>query len=326
MSSDAEVAVEDFESLFHGDPQDIEGRLVALRPRAAAHPDSSLAPRIESQIALVQAMQGHFQQATGTLDAAENLPGAGLPGARIQLLIERGRVSHQARDMDSAFPQFVDAWEFGRQQGLDDQAVNAAHMAAIAARDPDQKVHWNQLALGLAQDSADPKARAWITVLHNNLGQALIAAGKFPDAFLAFETCRQRADFEQNRLVERGARWGIARALRSLGHTDSAIQIQQQLLEEYNRIEASSELPLELVNMGRGLVYEELAELLRENSSAFAAMALENLGVNDWFRDTERNRWNRLLTLQRGGGLFEAAPIAQPLPAPLFCSAACDGQ
>ena len=79
MSPDADVAVEDFESLFHGEPQAIEQRLVALRACAAIHPDKALAPRIESQIALAQAMQKQYSTALDTLDAAEKLPGAALP-------------------------------------------------------------------------------------------------------------------------------------------------------------------------------------------------------------------------------------------------------
>jgi tetratricopeptide (TPR) repeat protein len=312
MSPDADVAVEDFESLFHGEPQAIEQRLVALRARASVHPDKALAPRIESQIALAQAMQKQYSTALDTLDAAEKIPGAALPAAKIQLLIERGRVSHQAFNFAAALPAFIAAWEFGRTHNLDPQAVNAAHMAAIAAIDPAEKVRWNENALELAQTSPDPKASAWITVLYNNLAQSLVAAGRYPAAHEAFETCRQRAATENNSLVERGARWGIARALRGLGQTQTAIQIQQQLLAEYNQLEESALLPQELINFGRGLVFEELAELLWNDSQTFASKALQDLGINEWFRVTEPRRWQRLQQICSG----RADQISQPAPLP----------
>lgn len=300
MSPDADVAVEDFESLFHGEPGAIEQRLVALRTRAAIHPDKALAPRIESQIALAQAMQKQYATALNTLDAAEKLPGAVLPAARIQLLIERGRVSYQAFNFAAALPAFIAAWEFGRIHNLDPQAVNAAHMVAIAATDPAEKVRWNENALALAQTSPDPKASAWLTVLYNNLAQSLVAAARYPAAREAFETCRQRAATENNALVERGARWGIARTLRALGDIQTAIEIQQQLLTEYNQLEESARLPQELINFGRGLVFEELAELLWNDSLTFASKALKDLGINDWFRMTEPRRWQRLQDICSG--------------------------
>lgn len=257
-------------------------------------------------------MQKQYATALNTLDAAEKLPGAHLPAAKIQLLIERGRVSHQAFNFAAALPVFIAAWEFGRLHNLDAHAVNAAHMAAIAAADPAEKVRWNETALALAQSSTDPKAAAWITVLHNNLAQSLVAAERYPAAREAFETCRQRAATEQNSLVERGARWGIARALRALGQTQTAIHIQQLLLAEYNQLENAATLPQELINFGRGLVFEELAELLPDDSPTLASSALQDLGINDWFRVTEPRRWQRLQ--QICSHLAEQLSPPAPLP------------
>lgn len=300
MQPAAEVPVEDFESLFHGDPREIEQRLRALRPRAACHADPTLAPKIEARIALTQAMQGRAAEARRTLEAAELFPGASQPAARIQLLIERGRVLHQSGQKPDACVVFVSAWEFASTHGLDGPAVDAAHMAAITAVEPVAKVRWNRTALELAEASADPKARAWISVLHNNLAQAYIAAAQFTAAHESFQTCRELASAENNSIIERGARWGIARALRSLGRTTEALAMQQQVLSEYNRLEETAALPVELIRMGRGLVHEELAQLLTAEAPAHAARALEDLSSCKWHLDTEyRDRWNTLARLAR---------------------------
>jgi len=152
MQPVAETPVEDFETLFNGQPQDIERRLLALRPKAACHPDITLAPRIEARLALAQAMQGRHEEASHTLALAKN-----------------------------------------------------------------------------------------------------------------------------NSIIERGARWGIARALRALGQTTEALDMQQQVLSEYNQLEETGALPLELIQMGRGLVHEELAQLSTTAGPEHAIRALQDL-------------------------------------------------
>ncbi len=277
MQPVAETPVEDFESLFHGQPQDIERRLLALRAKAACHPDSTLAPRIEARMALAQAMQGRYEEAMRTLDLASLLPGCRQPAAEISLLLERGRVLRQNGGYLESHSLFIKAWDLAQRHALDGCAVDAAHMVALTATEPATRIHWNETALRLAQASPDPKARAWISVLHNNLAQTYIANSQFTAAHDAFTTCRQLAIAENNTLVERGARWGIARALRSLGQTTEALAIQQQVLSEYNQLEETGALPLELIRMGRGLVHEELAHLSTTAGPEHAIRALQDL-------------------------------------------------
>ncbi len=300
MVSPAEIPVERFDELFHGEPAAIEQRFLALRQRALDHADASLAPQIDSQIALALAMQGRTDEAFATLDRAEQRPGAPLPIARARLLLERGRVFQQSRRMSEALPWMIAAYRLSRVSGLDFHAIDAAHMAAIVAENVAEKIHWNQLAIELAESTADEKARSWQGVLSNNIGQAYIAAGQFHDALAAFELCPQQAAERGDSLIGRGARWGIARAFRSLGRVSEALSIQQQLLQEYDAIEGNGSLPAELLGMARGGVFEELAELVPTDSANFAAKAIRDLGVNDWFRDLEPVRWARIQQLATG--------------------------
>ncbi len=300
MHAVPEISVERFDELFQGEPADIEQRLSALRPLALVHPDSSLAPQIDSQIALAQAMQQHWDQAFATLDRAEQLPGSEVPIARVRILLERGRVFHQARRMSEALPWMFASYEQSRAHGLDYHAINAAHMLAIVVKDTEAKIHWNLIALEIAESTTDEKASAWQVVLHNNIGQAYIAAHQFTDALAAFERCHCLAVQQGNSILDRGARWGIARAKRSLSGSTEALLIQQQLLKEYDAIQREGSLPTELVGMARGVVYEELAELVPGRSLDFATKALLDLGVNRWFCELEPERWARLHRLATG--------------------------
>lgn len=294
MLSPETIPVERFEELFAGDPQTIEQRLVALRLPATSHPDLSLLPQIESQIALVQAMQGRIDEALVTLDRAEQTPGARIPVAQIRLWLERGRVYHQARRMSEAFPWMLAAYRLSLVEGHDFHTINAAHLLAIVAHDASVKILWNRIAVELADVTRDDKARAWRGVLQNNLGQAYLAAGRFESANHAFTKCREFAALEQNSLLDRGGRWGIAKSLRALGQTNQALAMQHELLREYDELEPKGTLPLELIRMARGLVYEELAELPTRHPAKFAAQAINDLSVNTWFRDLEPARWARL--------------------------------
>lgn len=132
MQPVAETPVEDFETLFNGQPQDIERRLLALRSKAACHPDITLAPRIEAQLALA----------------------------------------------------------------------------------------------------------------------------------------------ENNSIIERGARRGIARALRSPGQITEALDMQQQVLSEYNQLEETGALPPGIIQLGQGLAHEELAHLSTTSGPEHAIHAM----------------------------------------------------
>src|SRR5579872_5438770 len=113
------VKLENFDDLFVGNPVDIEKNLSELLPQAAALKNKSIYLQILSQIALAQAMQQKFDQAHATLDKAE----AGLTPeyaeARVRILLERGRIFHQAGDVDKALPYFEQSYELSKQHGFD---------------------------------------------------------------------------------------------------------------------------------------------------------------------------------------------------------------
>ncbi len=293
------AALENFEDLFVGDPSAIEKNMSDLLPQAEILQNKSLYVQILSQIALAQAMQSKFDIAHKTLDTAEAelIPEYKL--ARVRILLERGRVFHQSDNRDKALLLFKESYELSEKERFDFHTVNAAHMIAIVVKNSDEKIQWNNRAIELAQNTEDPRARTWLGALYNNIAQNYIEAERYSEALSAFENSKKYGEARNESIVVRGAKWGIGRALRSLGHLDEALEIQHALLKEYAEITQNEELPLEMVVVGRGMVYEELAELYCIAMKNYAARAHQDLSKNLWCKKLMSERIAKMKKLQK---------------------------
>lgn len=236
-----------------------------------------------TQIARAQGLQGHFEQARQTLELAQQR----IQTARgqIRYLLELGRVLNSSGQPEASRPYFLQAWELAKTQAEDFLAVDAAHMLGIVEQG--KALEWNLKALSLAQQSPDPKARAWQASLYNNIGWAFHDQGQFETALQHFQKAvseRERQGPAREILI---AKWCVGRCLRSLGRTDEALALQRTLLAEYQQRGEHD-----------GYVYEELGEcLLNENlgeARKFFALAHEHLGQDSWLRKNEPERLERL--------------------------------
>lgn len=289
--------VENFDDLFTGNPVDIERNLTALLEEARSLTDKSIYLQVMSQIALAQAMQQKFTEAHSTLDTAEELLTNEYPLAQVRLILERGRVFHQSDNIDLALPLFIKSYELSAHHHFDIHTINAAHMVAIVIKDPNEKIRWNKMAIELATTTKNEKAEAWLSSLYNNLAQSYIEAEQFDDAYKSFKQCKTQGQKSQHSIVIRGAKWGMARALRSLNRLDEALILQLEVLEEYDTAAKKSELPIELIRAGRGVVYEELAEIYNLFTRKFAMLAYKDLSKDQWFQKLEPSRLKRILEL-----------------------------
>jgi len=292
--------LENFDELFTGNPVDIEKNMTALLPEAKNREDKSIYLQILSQIALAQAMQLNFDLAHQTLDKADGLIDARYKLAHIRLLLERGRVYQQSGNTDKALPLFIESYEKAKlNKDYDFHTVNAAHMVAIVAADVDDKIKWNKIAIALAEKTNDEHCQAWLGAIHNNLAQNYIEAEKYYDALESFKKCKAYAEERGDPIVIRGASWGIARSLRSLNQLDKALEIQTDLLTQYEKISNDGSLPIELIRTGRGLVYEELAEIYlaknrKEQSKKYAMLAYDDLSKDPWMEKLYPQRLERM--------------------------------
>ena len=142
-----------------------------LVPAAEASGDASYLAQLLSQIARAQCLQRQYDDADATLDRAEALLTAESHLPRVRCLLERGRIRNDQLQGDRGRAAFLEAWEIGRRQRIDNHAVDAAHMLGIIAPQA-EAIEWNLRALEYAGQSPDPKARRWAASLSNNLGWA----------------------------------------------------------------------------------------------------------------------------------------------------------
>lgn len=288
--------LERFDELFVGNPIDIERKFKELLPQASGLKDLSIYLQILSQIALAQAMQGHFDEAHQTLDDAEKRLSSIDDLAKVRILLERGRVFMQSGDIARARPFFMESYELSQKHDFDYHTANAAHMIAMVAESPEEQIAWNRRAIELAEHSSVMKAKQWLGALYNNLGHAYIKAKDYDSALDALSESlafRKEEGYEPNIRV---AKWAIARALRHLDKHQEALNILLPLLEEYEVMlkEDKLDIPHEMLPSIRGLVYEELAMIYETKTKYYAQLAYKDLATDKWFKELESQRLEHL--------------------------------
>lgn len=298
MSPDAQLP--DFDALWDYDAPAATERVFRdiLEQTAETAP---LPYRLEllTQIARTQGLQRRFDDAHATLDGvqAQLDAGSGEPDAlivpRIRYLLERGRVFNSSQQRDRARPLFLQAWQLGSAHGADFHAVDAAHMLGIV--EPGEAgLAWNRRALEAAERSAEPRARGWRGSLYNNIGWTYHDAEEYVRALEMFESALACWEEDGSPSEIRIGRWAVARALRSLGRIQEALERQTALLHELNAAGARD-----------GYAHEEIGECLMAlergaEARPHFARAYEVLSADPWLAEAQPARIERLAGLGAG--------------------------
>ena len=238
------------------------------RFRALLNEERTDAGRAEvlTQLARVEGLAERFGEGDKLLDEARALAGTNpLVSARVEL--ERGRLRRSSGDSEAALPLFEAAFETATAIPHEFLAVDAAHMAAIAAPKPDARLAWTRRGIELADASSDPEVTYWLGPLLNNLGWDLYDTRQYGAALAAFERALAEREQRPEKPTEIAiARYAVAKTLRALGRPgEAAIQSEQAVAWA--------------VGAGRhdGWFHEELAEdyaaLGRDNEAAAQAHA-----------------------------------------------------
>jgi tetratricopeptide (TPR) repeat protein len=212
-------------------PDASEARFRAVLRQARAANNAPYEAEALTQLARSQGLQGRFDEAHRTLDAAADLIDDAMPTAKVRCLLERGRVFNTAGTPEVARDFFEQALDLATSSGEDGFAVDALHMLAIVSP-PEGKIEWNLRGLEVARASDQPRAQRWRGSLLNNLAWTYHDLGRYDDALALFEEALEWRR-EQNQAPEtRIATWSVGRALRSLGRYDEAFALQRALKEE----------------------------------------------------------------------------------------------
>ena len=280
----------DFDSLWDYDhPDASERKFRELLPSALDSRDFPYLTQLLTQIARAEGLQRKFQDAHETLDRVEKGLDKTDDKTRVRYLLERGRVFNSSGKRDEARPLFSQALDLAVKTKDNFNAVDAAHMIAIA--EPTEKqLQWNLKALDLAEKSADEKARKWKGSLYNNIGWTYFEQEQYEESLLMFEKAREFQEQQGDPTKIMIAKWCVAKTLRMMDHTEEALEMQRDLYEQYQAAGRRS-----------GYVYEEIAECLtvmgqEQEAQGWFAAAYEELSKDPRLAD-EQDRLNRLKEL-----------------------------
>ena len=250
-------------------PEASETRFLAALAGASA--DDGLI--LKTQIARTYGLRRDFSRAQHLLSELQpQLQSAG-PEPKVRYYLELGRTycsaahapeSQTVEARGKARAAYMNALSVARDAGLDDLAIDALHMMTFVDTAPEVQLEWNQKALTLMEESAEPAAQRWAGSLHNNIGYALHLLGRHQEALHEFELALAEREREGKPQDIRVARWRIGRTLRALGRTNEALDIQLRL-----------ELECEAADVSDPYVFEELENLYKalgdEEKTAFYA-------------------------------------------------------
>jgi tetratricopeptide (TPR) repeat protein len=275
------------------DFDDLEGSERRFRARLAQETDDAARAEILSQLARVEGLRGSFEQGERLLADAGELAGDAAR-ARIRIDLERGRLRRSDGDPEAALPLFESAFARASEAGAHFLAVDAAHMAALAAPDRAGFIGWTERGIQVAETQAS--ARYWLGPLLNNLGWQHFEAEELTAALVAFERAldeRERDPANTDAIAL--ARYAVAKTLRALGRPAEGVGLAEAAA-------ASTDAD------GRpdGWYHEELAEIYAalgrlDEAATQAERALALLPEADSSFEPDSERAQRLRDLAASG-------------------------
>jgi tetratricopeptide (TPR) repeat protein len=204
------------------DFDDLDGTEARFRERLACEAGAGRA-EVLTQLARAKGLRGDFRSGERLIEEAE-LVAADDEVARGRIDLERGRLRISSGNALEALPLFESAFATALDAGEHFIAVDAAHMAALAAPDRHGFAAWTERGIELA--NAHPDARYWLGPLLNNLGWEYYEAGDYPEALGAFERAlAAREEEPENRAAIEIARYAVGKTLRALGRPEDAVPL-----------------------------------------------------------------------------------------------------
>lgn len=180
-------------------------------------------------------LEGESEAGSGVGDGADG-DGADADGGdseeeiaelRARIALERGRMAAAGERLDEAVPQFTRAVREGALGGSTFLVLDALHMLAL--NDVGHEEEWAAEGFDILEGVRDPRLKRWGVALHNNLGWTKHDGGDAQAALYHFRKAVEAADRYGTAGQQHVARWSVGRALRTLGRTDEALEIQREL-------------------------------------------------------------------------------------------------
>src|SRR5262245_26131437 len=215
---------------------------------------SAVDPSPESlmQLGLQSYQRGAFDQALASWKVAAQLyEQAGKPMEQSRALLQAAQASESMGQVTQAQQQLELALALA--EPLQDKAWTATILsnlghASLAARQPDAAIEHLTRALEIAPDNATPV----VATIQNNLGLALVAQKKLPEALTAFTAAANNATAAGDRPLAVRGRINAGRTALALNQPEAARDWFDQALEGLKESEPSHEKATSLVQIGLG--------------------------------------------------------------------------
>ena len=179
-----------------------------------------------TQLARVEGLRNEFEAGERLVEEAETLAGDSAT-ARARIDLERGRLRRSSGNAEAALPLFESAFARSLEAGNHFVAVDAGHMAALAAPNRAGVVAWTERGIDLAESHVS--ARYWLGPLLNNLGWEYYDAGDFEHALDVFQRAlAEREADPENRAGIEIARYAVGKTLRALGRRVEAVPLLER--------------------------------------------------------------------------------------------------
>jgi tetratricopeptide (TPR) repeat protein len=146
---------------------------------------------------------------------------------RARIALERGRMAAAGERLDEAVPEFTRAVREAALGGSTFVVLDSLHMLAL--NDAGHEEEWAAEGFDILEGVRDPRLKRWGVALHNNLGWTKHDGGDAKAALYHFQKAVEAADRYGTAGQQHVARWSVGRALRTLGRTDEALEIQREL-------------------------------------------------------------------------------------------------
>jgi len=254
-----------------------------------------------AQVARCYSIRGLGEEGRPWLARAAALADTSAPQGWARYEIVRGVYQREDGHRAEATETFARLYDFCREHGLHRQAVNAAHMAAIAAQ-PEQQIAWAHKGIQAAEEGGYASSLA---MLWNNLGWTYDDLGRYEEALDALTKAREyhwQTGDDQAKLI---ADWSLGHALRMVGRNDEARGYLTGAFAWAERRYAEDPSPANAEWLGMG--HKELGELAlaegrRDTARRELAQAVGKLreaGMEQWDADGLRELGERVARLDQ---------------------------
>lgn len=249
-----------------------------------------------TQLARLQGLQGKLQEAEATLLLTKELLPEGhaqaFARAELRYLIEQGRFFSLSMNSYQSLKYFEMAWQEAVKLNDVYLLIETSVLLSIS-QPPKYQNEWLKQALKLAETSGDARGKLWLAQLYVMDGWHSFNFRKFEESLESFKKALEQPETTQNISNRVAVRWGLARTLRSLGRVQDALNVQNELLSEFQAVEK--------VN---GHVFLELAECLlllkkHEDAKIYFEAAYKELSLNGWYSDNKPSELSRIQYLSK---------------------------